>query len=102
MPTLYRVMQVIKESEISKLAIPWASSHISWLMQDMYVFVGQYPIPDVAIKPVAPALIDEVVKTGKKVLIPPFRHKVIYVRTGLRLIGCKVNVMTHGLETWSK
>ena len=28
-PTLYRVMQVIKESEISRLAIPWASSCIS-------------------------------------------------------------------------
>ena len=26
MPTIYRVMEVIKESEISELAIPWASS----------------------------------------------------------------------------
>ena len=25
-PTLYRVMEVIKESEIFKLAVPWASS----------------------------------------------------------------------------
>ena len=25
-PTLYRVMEVIKESEISKLVMPWASS----------------------------------------------------------------------------
>ena len=25
-PTLYRVMKVIKESEISKLAVPWSSS----------------------------------------------------------------------------
>ena len=25
-PTLYRVMEVIEESEISKLAVPWASS----------------------------------------------------------------------------
>ena len=25
-PTLYRIMEVIKESEISKLAVPWASS----------------------------------------------------------------------------
>ena len=25
-PTIYRVMEVIKESEISKLAVPWASS----------------------------------------------------------------------------
>ena len=24
-PTLYRIMEVIKESEISKLAVPWAS-----------------------------------------------------------------------------
>ena len=25
-PTLYCIMEVIKESEISKLAVPWASS----------------------------------------------------------------------------
>ena len=25
-PTFYRIMEVIKESEISKLAVPWASS----------------------------------------------------------------------------
>ena len=25
-PTLYRIMEVIEESEISKLAVPWASS----------------------------------------------------------------------------
>ena len=33
-PTLYIVMQVIKESEISKLAIPWATSRLCWLMKD--------------------------------------------------------------------
>ena len=32
-PTLYRVMEIIRESEISKLAVPWASSQISWLMR---------------------------------------------------------------------
>ena len=31
-PTIFRVMEVIKKSEISKLAIPWASSRVSWLM----------------------------------------------------------------------
>ena len=31
--TLYRVMEVIKESEISKLAVPRSSSRISWLMR---------------------------------------------------------------------
>ena len=28
-PTIYQVMPVIKESEITKLAIPWATSHLS-------------------------------------------------------------------------
>ena len=32
MPTIFQVMEVIKESEISKLAIPWASLRVSWLM----------------------------------------------------------------------
>ena len=31
MPMIYRVIEVIKESEISELAIPWASSRVSWL-----------------------------------------------------------------------
>ena len=31
--TIYRVMEVIKESEISELAAPWASSRLSWLMR---------------------------------------------------------------------
>ena len=29
MPTIFRVMEVIKESKISKLAVPWASSRVS-------------------------------------------------------------------------
>ena len=31
--TIYRVMEVIKENEISELAVPWASSRLSWLMR---------------------------------------------------------------------
>ena len=33
---IYRVMEVIKESKISELAIPWASSRLSWLMRDVH------------------------------------------------------------------
>ena len=36
MPTIFRVMEVIKESEISELAIPWASSRVSWLMRGVH------------------------------------------------------------------
>ena len=40
-PTIYRVMEVIKESEISELAVPWASSQVSWLMRDVQARLGQ-------------------------------------------------------------
>ena len=35
-PTIFRVMEAIKEGKISKLAIPWASSRVSWLMRGVY------------------------------------------------------------------
>ena len=38
--TLYQVMEVIKESEISKLAIPSSSCQISWLMRDVMAKMG--------------------------------------------------------------
>ena len=40
-PTLYHIMEVIKESETSKLAVPWASSRVSWLMRDVQARLGQ-------------------------------------------------------------
>ena len=49
-PTLYHVMEVIKESEISKLAVPWASSRVSWLMRDVQAKLGQVVVNDVANK----------------------------------------------------
>ena len=56
---------------------------------------------DVANKPISLNSVDEVVKVSKKFQVPPFGHKVIHGRTRLVLTGCKLNVMTHGLETRS-
>ena len=56
-PTLYQVMEVIKESEISKLAVPWASSRISWLMRDVLAKLGQVVVNDIANKPIAPSML---------------------------------------------
>ena len=50
-PTIYRVMGVIKESEISKLPVPWASSRVSWLMRDVQARLSQVVMNDVANKP---------------------------------------------------
>ena len=100
-PMLYRVMEVIKESEISKLAVPWASSHVSWLMRDILAKLGQVVVNDIANKPIAPLHIDEVVRVASKCTVPPFGHKAIHGKVNLILHSYKMNVMTHGLEKWS-
>ena len=91
MPTIFRVMEVIKESEISKLAVPWASSRVSWLMRGMHAQMSQLTVDDVANKSVAPLSVDEVVRVSHK-----FSHKVIHSSVGLVLQGYRMNVMTHG------
>ena len=96
--TLYRVMEVIKESEISKLAVTWSSFQISWLMRDVMAKLGQVVVNDVANKSIAPLDIDEIVRVASKCMVPPFGHKVIHGKVNLVLHGCRLNVMTHGLE----
>ena len=97
-PTLYRVLEVIKESEISKLAVPWASLRVSWLMKDVQAKLSQVVVNDIANKPIAPLHVDEVVRVTSKCTVPPFGHKAIHGKVNLVLHGYKMNVMTHGLE----
>ena len=96
--TIYRVMEVIKESEISELAVPWASSRLSWLMRDVHARMSQIVVDDVANKSVAPLSVNEVVRVSHKCRVPPFGHKVIHGSVSLVLQGYRMNVMTHGLE----
>ena len=98
MPTLFRVMEVIKESEISELAVPWANSRLSWLMRGVHAKMSRLQVKDVANKPIAPLSVDEVVRVTSKCMVLPFGHKVIHGHVGLVLQGYKMNVMTHGLE----
>ena len=91
-------MEVIKESEISKLAVPWASSRVSWLMRDVLAKLGHAVVNDVANKPIAPLHVDEVVRVTSKCIVLPFGHKAIHGKVNLILHGYKMNVMTHGLE----
>ena len=97
-PTLYRVMEVIKKSEISKLSVPWASLCVSRLMRDVLAKLGQVVVNDIANKPIAPLHVDEVVRVASKCTVPPFGHKAIHGKVNLVLHGDKMNVMTHGLE----
>ena len=86
-PTLYCVMEAIKESEISKLAVPRASSRVSWLIRDIQAKLGQVVMNDVANKPISPLNVDEVVRVTSKCTIPPFGHKAIHGKVNLILHG---------------
>ena len=79
-PTIYRVMEVIKESEISKLALPWASSRVSWLMRDVLAKLGQMVVNDIANKPIVPLHVDEVVRVASKCMVPPLVTRPFMVR----------------------
>ena len=95
---IYRVMEVTKESKISELAVPWASSRLSWLMRDVHARMSQLVVNDVANKFVVPLSVDKVVQVSHKCKVPPFSHKVIHGSVSLVLQGYRMNVMTHGLE----
>ena len=68
--TLYQVMEVIKGSEISKLAVPWSSSRILWLLWDVTARLSQVVMNDVANKPIMPLDVDEVVRVANKCTVP--------------------------------
>ena len=91
------MIPVIKESEISKLAIPWATSHLSCMFRSVTAVVAT-PLSDVANKALSPTELNEIMRTSSRVKVLPFRHKIIHGKTGLILQGYKMNVMTHGLE----
>ena len=67
-------------------------------MQDVAARLSQVVINDMANKPITPLDVDEVVRVASKCTVPPFGHKVIHGKVNLVLHGCRLNVMTHGLE----
>ena len=97
-PTLFRAIQVMKESKINQLAIPWATLHLSYLIQGLQAQVGQEVRTGVGNKNIASTSVGEVVRVSSKFQISPFGCKAIDGRTGLLLMGYKLNVMMHGLE----
>ena len=61
MPMIFQAMEVIKESKISRLAIPWASLRVFWLLRGVHAQMSQLTVDDVANKSVAPLSVDKVV-----------------------------------------
>ena len=88
-PTLYRAVQVIKESEITQLAVLWAMVMLLLSYSRLTGLSGTGGEDDVGNKNIAPTSMDEVVRVSSKFQIPPFGCKAIHGRTGLLLMGYK-------------
>ena len=67
-------------------------------MRDVTARLSQVVINNMANKPIVPLDVDEVVRMASKCTVPLFGHKVIQGKVNLVLHGCRLNVMTHGLE----
>ena len=67
-------------------------------MWDVIARLSNAVVSDVANKPITPLDVDEVARVTSKCAIPPFGHEVIHGKVNLVLHGCRLNVMTHGLE----
>ena len=73
-------------------------SRFSYLIQGLQAQVGQEVRTDVSNKNITPTSMDEVVQVSSKFQMPPFGCKAIHGRTGLLLMGYRLNLMTHSLE----
>ena len=67
-------------------------------MRDVLAKLGQVVMNDIANRPIAPLHVDEVVRVTSKCTVPPFGHKAIHGKVNLILHGCRVSVVTPGLE----
>ena len=67
-------------------------------MRDVTARLGQVVVNDMANKPIAPLNVNEVVRVASNCTVPLFGHKVIHGKVNLVLHGCRLNMMTHGLE----
>ena len=67
-------------------------------MRDVTAKLSQVVMNDMANKHITPLDVDEVVRVASKCTVPSFGHKVIHGEVNLVLHGCRLNVMTHGLE----
>ena len=97
MPTIGRVVNVMKEAEMDAMAMPWANARVAHLLSvhrvmPMEVGDGQEEKFDMNDN-------DQVMYTQKVETIEPFSSHIVPVKTGRAYVGKCINVMVQALET---
>ena len=95
MPTISRLVNVMKEAEMDALAMPWANARVAPLlsvcrMMPMEVGAGQKEKFDMNDN-------DQLMYTQNAETIEPFSSHIVPVKTGRAYIGEYINVMVQAL-----
>ena len=92
-PTICRIVEVMKESELEHISQPWQNARLAHLLA---VRSASGPVEKRlwANKPLDPLRLDEKVTVGKKTVVPPFSSSVLYGKADILLKGVNMNVIT--------
>ena len=99
MPTIGRVVNVMKEAEMDALAMPWANARVAHLlsvcrMMPMEVGDGQKEKLDTTDD-------DQLMYTQNAKTIEPFSSYIVPVKTGRVYVGECINVIVQALWNWN-
>ena len=97
MPTISRVVNVMREAEMDALAMPWANARVAHLlsvcrMMTIRMDNGQEEKFDVNDY-------DSLMYTQKAETIEPFSSHIVFVKTGKAYVGECINIMVQALWT---
>ncbi len=99
-PTIDRVLQVVKEGEIDKLATPWASTRMSHLLRARMGVVEEdggdkTETPGVGSQPLD---YDELLRTKEDVTMLPFTANIVHCRSHTASLMGRLHVMVAAMR----
>ena len=96
-PTTEHVLNIMTESEITKLSVVWATIRTSTI-QWAYCARVNHIQTDVTTRPLDIRLFDEAVKLKDKVTIQPFEISIVKAKTNTIMTGGRLHILVHSLD----
>ena len=96
-PTTECILNVITESEITKLSVAWAVVRTSTIQQ-AYCARVNHIWTDVATQPLDIRSFNEAVKLKDKVTIQPFETSIVKAKTDTIMTGGRLHIFIHSLD----
>ena len=96
-PTTEHILNIMTESEITKLSVVWATVGTSTIQQ-AYCARVNHIWTDITTQPLDIRSFDKAVKLKDKVTIQPFETSIVKGKTDTIMTGGRLHVLVHSLE----